>query len=197
MASAELVKITHPADERIQNVGNDVQGVGKIVQIIDGRVKGVDHNVEHVKNKVQGVGGKLDQINRSLSLNLPALYSGVSPPRPPPYSQGTSSGIVFYDGFRPQIHLLIIIWHAKFITRVQLNGSFRALSSISGSPMIPSRGSMENVRPSSHLPHDHSSCPGYAAGSGKTILWSVLPQLIILNIHIIDAALQSFKTSRP
>lgn len=60
MASAELVKITHPVDERIQNVGNDVQGVGKIVQIIDGRVKGVDHNVEHVKNKVQGVGGKLD-----------------------------------------------------------------------------------------------------------------------------------------
>jgi hypothetical protein len=47
MASAELLKITHSVDGKVQDVRGDVQDVG---------------------NKVQGVDDKLEQVNCSSSL---------------------------------------------------------------------------------------------------------------------------------
>ena len=47
MASAELLKITHSVDGKVQDVRSDVQDVG---------------------NKVQGVDDKLEQVNCSSSL---------------------------------------------------------------------------------------------------------------------------------
>ena len=47
MASAELLKVTHGVDGKVQDVRDDVQ---------------------HVGDKVQGVDDKLGQVNRSSSL---------------------------------------------------------------------------------------------------------------------------------
>jgi hypothetical protein len=47
MASAELLKVTHGVDGKVQDVRDDVQ---------------------HVGDKVQGVNDKLGQVNRSSSL---------------------------------------------------------------------------------------------------------------------------------
>ena len=54
VASAELLKVTHGVDGKVQDVRDDVQDV-----------RG---DVQHVGNKVQGVDDKLDQVNRSSSL---------------------------------------------------------------------------------------------------------------------------------
>ena len=61
-------------------------------------------------------------------------------------SQGTKSGTVSRDGFRPQIHPPIITTHAKLITVVQLNGSSKEVYSTSGSLPDPCCGYTENVR---------------------------------------------------
>ena len=60
-------------------------------------------------------------------------------------SQGATSEIVFYDGFRPQIHPQIIISHAKPIMTAQLNGFSKELHSTAGNLLVPSCGCMENV----------------------------------------------------
>ena len=136
MASAELLKITHSMGDRVmgaegqmqvisddlQNVCDDVQGVGKDISI-----------------RVQGVDNMLHQANRSLFLQLIILTAQTA-------SQGTSLETTFYDGYRPQIPLSIIILHAKFITTVQLNGFSGAAHSVNGNLPAPSCGYTENVR---------------------------------------------------
>jgi hypothetical protein len=126
MASAELLKVTHSVDNKVTGV--------------DDRVKNVEGKVQDVRGDVQRVGDKLDQANRSLSLLRPIIPSTQTDP------QGTTSEIVFYDGYRPQIHPSTITSHAKLITTVQLNGFFKAVYSINGNPPTPSYGYAESVR---------------------------------------------------
>src|ERR1700677_887265 len=76
----------------------------KMMHSVDGKVMGVD-------DRVRGVDDKLDQANRSLS-----FQSLIVIPRAQTASQGTSSEIVSYGGFRPQIHPPIITLRAKPIT---------------------------------------------------------------------------------
>ena len=61
MASAEQLKMTHGVDDRVRGVGGQVQDVGNMVQDVDDRVQDIDSNV-------RGVDDKLDQANRSSSL---------------------------------------------------------------------------------------------------------------------------------
>jgi len=67
-------------------------------------------------------------------------------PRAQTNLQRTSLEIIFYDGCRPQIHPSIITLHAKLITAVQLNGSFKEVYSMNGNLLARSCGYMENVR---------------------------------------------------
>ena len=96
--------------------------------------------------------------------------------KPQTYSQGTSSVIVFYDGFRLQTRPQITILHPNPITTAQLGGFFKAKYSTIGSPLVPSCGYMENV-----CSFQSSLCdvtPDYldsVAGSGKSVLWFVPP----------------------
>ena len=154
MASAELLKMTHSVDTKVTGVDDRVKVVDTKITGVDDRVKAVDDklqdvgkdvrgDVQDVGDKVQSVDDKLDQVNRSFFLT-PALV-----PSTQTASQGINLGIVFYDGFRPQIHPSITTLHAKLITTVQLNGSFRAVCSVSGNPPTPSYGYTENVRYSS------------------------------------------------
>ena len=99
MAAAEQLKIGHTVegivmgvDERVKEVGSDVQSVSKKVQDVDDRVQGVDDKVQSVDNRVQGIDedvkevvdrvqdvddevqgihGKLDDTSRSSSLSFP------------------------------------------------------------------------------------------------------------------------------
>jgi hypothetical protein len=71
MAAAEQLKVAHTVegivvgvDERVKEVGGDVQSVGKKVQDVDDRV--------------QGIHGKLDDTSRSSSLSLPTFQSECS-----------------------------------------------------------------------------------------------------------------------
>ena len=60
-------------------------------------------------------------------------------------TQGISSEIAFYDGFRRQIHPSIITLPPKLITMVQLNGFFKATYLIVGNPLVHFCGYMESV----------------------------------------------------
>ena len=161
MASAEQLKMTHSVDGKVmgvddrvrgvegqvQGVRGDVQGVrddvqdvrvdvrdvGNMVQDVDDRVQGIDSNI-------QAVDDKLDQASRSLSFQTVIVI-----PRAQTASQGTSSEIVSYDGFRPQIHPPIIISHAKPITTAQHNGFSKEAYSISGNLLAHSYGYTESV----------------------------------------------------
>ena len=140
-------------DNRVQGVDNRVQGVDNRVQGVDNRVQGVDNRLQGISNEVLDVNNKLDQVNRSLSLSPLAIVSITQTP-----SQGTSSGTVFYDGFRPQTRPPIITLRPKSITTAQLNGFSKAVYSINGSPLTPSCGYTENVRnvlPSPRTTPDH------------------------------------------
>ena len=152
MASAELLKMTRSVDgnvtgvdDRVKSVGDRVKGVEGKVQDVCDDVQDVGNKVQCVDDKIQGIGvdvnDKLDQVNRSLSLKhlliIPSAHTA---------SQGTSSEIVFRDGFPPQIHPLIITTHAKLITLAQPNGFFKAVFSTNGNPLDRSCGYTENVR---------------------------------------------------
>jgi methyl-accepting chemotaxis protein len=126
---------------KVQDVRGDVQDVGDKVQDVDDRVRGLGSDVKDISSNVRGVDIKLDQVTRSLS-----RYHLLTVPSAQTYSQGISSEIVFYDGFRPQIHLSIITSHPKPITTAQLNGSFKAVYSINGNPLTLLCGYTENVR---------------------------------------------------
>ena len=98
----------------------------------------VDYRLRGVGNMVKD---KLDQASRSLY-----FQSLIVIPWAQTASQGTSSEIVSYDGFRPQIHPPIITFHAKPITTAQLNGFSKEAYLISGNRLAPSCGYTENVR---------------------------------------------------
>ena len=82
MASAELLKVTHGVDSKVEDVHGDVQDVGSKVQNVDGRVQGVQDDVHDVGNKVRDINNRVQNIgidvndvscevrdvNRSLSL---------------------------------------------------------------------------------------------------------------------------------
>jgi len=154
----DVDKRVEGVDERMQAVNDRVQGVDERVQGVDEKVQGVDDKIQDIDDKVQDVGDKvldvddkLDQVNRSSSPNLTTPHSEASLS-----SQGISSEIIFYDGFRLQIHQSIIILHPKLVTMVQLSGSFEAVYLRTGNPLVPSCGCTENVR-SSQLLLRHNS----------------------------------------
>ena len=128
-------------ERKVQDVRDDVQDVGDNVQLVDDRVRGIGSDVKDISSDLRGVDIKLDHVTRSLS-----RYHLLTVPSAQTYSQGISSEIVFYDGFRPQIHVSIITRHPKPITTAQPNGSFKAVYSINGNPPILLCGYTENVR---------------------------------------------------
>jgi archaellum component FlaC len=85
MASAELLKMTHNVDGKVQDVRSDVHDVGNKVQSVErkvqvvrsdvhnvgnkveGKIQDVRGDVQDVDHRVQGVNDKLEQVNRSLS----------------------------------------------------------------------------------------------------------------------------------
>ena len=145
MASAELLKMTHTVDWKVKGVDDRVKSVEGKVQDVRGDVQEVGNmvrcDVQDTRDKVQVVDNKLDQANRSLSLQPLVIIPGAQQA-----SQGTSSEIIFYVGFHRQIHPPIITSHAKLVTSGHLNGFFGAVYSISGNPLARSCGYMENVR---------------------------------------------------
>ena len=154
IASAESLKVTHNVNDRVKDVEgkvkdvqDDVQDVGDKVQNIDGRVQDVQDDVQDVDNKVQDIGRDVNiisyevrEVTRSLSLK-PLLFVL----RAQTMTQGISSEIVFYDGFRHQIHPSSITLPSKLITLVQPNGFFKAIYLINGNPLVHSYGYMESV----------------------------------------------------
>jgi hypothetical protein len=154
MASAEQLKMTHSIDGKVMGVNDRVKGVEGQVQGVRGDVQDVRVDVQDVRVDVQDVRGdvrdvgdtvqhiddRLDQANRSLYFQTLIVI-----PWAQTASQGTSSEIVSYDGFLPQIHPQIITLHAKPITTVQLNGFPKEEYSITGNLLAPC-GYTENVR---------------------------------------------------
>ena len=100
----------------------------------------VEERVVIVDDRLQGVDRKLDDTSRSSSLTTHALITNTYA-----YSQGISSVIVFYDGFPLPIHPQITTLHPNLITMVQLSGSFKAVFSTNGSPLVRFCGCTENV----------------------------------------------------
>jgi methyl-accepting chemotaxis protein len=62
MASAELLKITHSVDGKVQDVRSDVQDVGNKVQSVEGKVQDVRGDVHDVGDKVQSVEGRIEDV---------------------------------------------------------------------------------------------------------------------------------------
>ena len=145
MASAELLKMMHRVDTKVTGVDHRVQDVGKAVrgdvQDVGNKVQCVDDMVQGISREVRGVDDKLDQVNRSLP-----FYPLLVISRTQTILQGINFEIIFSNGFRPQIHQSIITLHAKLVTTVQLNGSFKAAYSTNGNPRTRSCGYMGSVR---------------------------------------------------
>ena len=53
MASAELLKVTHSVDGKVDDVHGDVQDVGSKVQNVDGMVQGIGSVVEGISSEVR------------------------------------------------------------------------------------------------------------------------------------------------
>jgi peptidoglycan hydrolase CwlO-like protein len=141
-------------DGRVQDVQGEVHDVGNKVENVDGRVQDVQgemhdvgNKVQDVDNRVQGIGSDVNdiscevrEVNRSLSLYpLLVVMSAQT------MTQGISSEIVFYDGFRRQTHPSIITLPPKLITMVQPNGFFKAIYLINGNLRVHSCGYMGSV----------------------------------------------------
>ena len=62
MASAELLKMTHSVDGKVQDLRSDVRDVGDKVE---GKMQTIGNTIS---SRVQGVDDKLEQVNSSLSL---------------------------------------------------------------------------------------------------------------------------------
>jgi hypothetical protein len=155
MASAEQLKMTHGIDGKVVGVNDRVKGVEGQVEGVRGDVQDVRVDVQDVRvdvrdvgDKVQHIDDRLDQANRSLYFQTLIVI-----PRAQTALQETSSEIVSYDGFLPQIHPQIITLHAKPITTVQPNGFSKEVYSITGNLLAPSCGYTGNVR-SFSLPCD-------------------------------------------
>ncbi|KAI0264553.1 hypothetical protein BGY98DRAFT_1192114 [Russula aff. rugulosa BPL654] len=108
MASAELLKVTHSVDDKVMGVDDRVRDIEGKVEDVQGDVHDVGDKVQDVDNRVQGISRDVREANR------------------------ISSEIVFYDGFRRQIHPSITTLPPKFITTVQPNGFFKAKYLING-----------------------------------------------------------------
>ena len=132
VASAELLKVTHNVDGRVQDVQGDVHDVGDRVQDVDNRVQGIGNDVNDISYEVR-------EVTRSLSLTPTRSSEGSDT------TQGISSEIDFYDGFRRQIHPSSITLPPKLITMVQPNGFFKATYSMNGNPQVHSCGYTESV----------------------------------------------------
>ena len=72
MASAELLKMTHIVDGKVQDVGNEVravddrvQGIGNDVKETGSDIKDLRSDVKDISSEVRGFDDKLDQVNRS------------------------------------------------------------------------------------------------------------------------------------
>ena len=88
MASAEQLRIAHSVEGKVMGVGrrvqvvcDDVQDMGKKVEVVDDRllgigykVQGIDDEVKDVGDRVQVVDRKLDDNSRSSSLD-PLVFS--------------------------------------------------------------------------------------------------------------------------
>ena len=147
MAFAESLKVTHNVDGKVTGVDDRVRDMGGKVENVQGDVQVVGDKVQDIDNRVQGIGSDVNviscevrEVNRSLSCS-PLLVVM----RAQTMTQGTSSEIVFYDGFRRQIHPSIITLHPKLITMVQPNGFFKEKYLINGNPPVHSCGYMESV----------------------------------------------------
>ena len=97
-------------------------------------------------------------------------------------SQGVNYDTIFVDGSLHQIRRRIITLHVVLITREPQPGFFKAAYIMNGNLHLRFSGSMENVRtcPTPYLtPPDGILC---VAGSGKSILWFVVPFLFLLKM---------------
>jgi methyl-accepting chemotaxis protein len=61
MASAELLKVTHTVDGKVDDVQDDVHDVGNKVQDVENRVQGIGSDVNDISSEVR-------EANRSLFL---------------------------------------------------------------------------------------------------------------------------------
>ena len=204
MASAELLRITHSVEGRVigveakvEDIGGDVQNVDKRVHVVDDRVQGVDEKIQGIDVKVKDVGNgiqdidsKLDDTRRSSPLLFIISSAQAS-------LQGTYSVVVFYSGFRLQIHAPTITLHPMPITTAQLNGFLMAVFLKNGNLLVPSCGFTENV--CSSLTLLRATNPDHflsIAGSGKSVLRFVLLQLVLrYQTDPFNSALQSYKIS--
>jgi len=183
MASAELLKMAHSVEAKVVGVDKRVQGVGD----------DVGKKVEDVDNRVQGIDGKLDDTNRPST--RPSCFCFIQNAQT--CSQGTCFVTISYDGFHLQIHPRIIILQQKLITMAHLNGSSKVVSLPNGSPEVLSCGFTENVcSSSSQLRYVNPNHIDSVAGSGKSVLWFVLPRLVPpYQTHMVDPAPRSYRIS--
>jgi hypothetical protein len=65
MAAAELMKITYAVDDRMKGIDERIQDVGGNVEDAYHRVRGIDRNVQDIRGDVQGANRKLDQVDCS------------------------------------------------------------------------------------------------------------------------------------
>jgi hypothetical protein len=131
-------------------------------------------DVKEVHAVVQRSANDADEEKRSCFDLTPVDSKGLFSSQRASYERNCKSGSLL------QIPRQITISHARHITRERHPGFSKAEFSKSGSCLLHSCGSMENVWSfSSPLLHTPLT-PTFAAGSGKSVLWFVCFFLLLL-----------------
>ena len=68
MANAEVMRLAHVIDKKVEGVDEKVQGVGAQVTDVDKKVQGVDEKVQGVGEKVQNVDEKVQGVDENVKV---------------------------------------------------------------------------------------------------------------------------------
>jgi len=142
MANAEVLKVAHNIDKKVEGVDEKVQGVGAWVNDVDKKVEVVEAKVQMVIDGAQQTAHTLDDVERSSSV-----------PSSPTVEYLTRSQEGNYESALENGNLLLILpqitkSHANVNTNEQRSGSAKAASLRNGRRRVPCCGSTGNVRSS-------------------------------------------------
>ena len=140
MAYAEVLRIAHNIDKKVEGVDEKVQCVGIQVKGVDKKVEVVEEKVQMVLDSARRTACDLNDGKSSLSILSSSAVEHLT------RSQGRNYERTLEYGNLLLIHLQVTISHANVNTKVRQSGFVKAASSRNGRCPAPCFGSTGNVR---------------------------------------------------
>jgi hypothetical protein len=142
MAYAEVLRIAHNIDKKVEGVDEKVQCVGIQVKDVDKKVEVIEEKVQIVIDGAQRTACDLNDGKSSSSVPSSSTVKYLT------RSQGGNYEKTLENGNLLPIRLQVTISHANVNTKEQQSGSIKAASLRNGRCPVPCFGSTGNVRSS-------------------------------------------------